>query len=355
MRAAKARSTALPRPRGGAPLVRHRPRRRRPVAGSASHGSQPEPQALRRPPLRPVLRLLRLTRPRTSVNCWTNTAWPVTTPARERPTCCSTRPTSTTSPKIPRSGRKSSGGCGPTPCLLPDGLSPIRPRRPGSCRGSSRARTSRQALHPIAGRAPIHRLNRTGASTRSATCSDIEIDGRALLPGDSSDRRGFDNIADVLSISPALMDRYLSASRKISRLAVDSLPVPTSAARDQQNLSQDDRMSEDLPFGSRGVRPFRTIPDRRRIRLHRQLSGSATTTSEASAQHEMDVQLDGAPLEALHLPGDEKWSSSRLRLDTPGISTAQGVGSLHARKPTTVLGARTTVRPAPPRRWCLVC
>ncbi|MFN2604594.1 MAG: DUF1587 domain-containing protein, partial [Gemmatimonadaceae bacterium] len=47
----------------------------------------------------------------------------------------------------------------------------------------------------------------------------LDIDGRSLLPADDSGY-GFDNIADVLSVSPALLERYLTAARKISRLAV---------------------------------------------------------------------------------------------------------------------------------------
>ena len=45
----------------------------------------------------------------------------------------------------------------------------------------------------------------------------MEIDGASLLPADDSGG-GFDNLADVLSVSPLLMEKYLSAARKISRL-----------------------------------------------------------------------------------------------------------------------------------------
>ena len=64
---------------------------------------------------------------------------------------------------------------------------------------------------------------------------------------------GFDNIGDVLSISPMLTERYLAAARKISRLAVGDptiRPVTDTFAPDKL-LRQDDRVSEDLPFGSR--------------------------------------------------------------------------------------------------------
>ena len=87
------------------------------------------------------------------------------------------------------------------------------------------------AAKPNPGRAVVHRLNRSEYGNAIRDLLALEIDARALLPGDNSDH-GFDNIADVLSVSPALLDRYLSAARKISRLAIgrqtmtDSVTLP---------------------------------------------------------------------------------------------------------------------------------
>ena len=87
-------------------------------------------------------------------------------------------------------------------------------------------------------------------------------------------------MADILSVSPALLERYLSAARKISRQALgdpnlepatDTYVVPTMRF-------QDHRMSEDLPFGSRGGVAFRhhfplDADYDIRIQLRRQLYG----------------------------------------------------------------------------------
>ena len=73
----------------------------------------------------------------------------------------------------------------------------------------------------------VHRLNRAEYGNAIRDLLALEIDARALLPADNSDQ-GFDNIADVLSVSPALLDRYLSAARKISRLAVGRQTTPDS-------------------------------------------------------------------------------------------------------------------------------
>ena len=98
----------------------------------------------------------------------------------------------------------------------------------------------------------FHRLSRTEYrnAVRDLLALDVSVD--ELLPADDTSY-GFDNIAGVLGVSPTLMERYLSAARKISRLAVAS-PVPSPTAetfRIASDLGQDRRM-ERLPFGTRG-------------------------------------------------------------------------------------------------------
>ncbi|MGE3511549.1 MAG: DUF1587 domain-containing protein, partial [Vicinamibacterales bacterium] len=109
------------------------------------------------------------------------------------------------------------------------------------------------AAHPRPGRKTVHRLNRTEYGNAIRDLLAIEIDSRSLLPVDDAGY-GFDNIADVLSVSPGLLERYMSAARRISRLAVgdaDMKPaVQTYSA--PKYLVQDDRVDENLPFGSRG-------------------------------------------------------------------------------------------------------
>ena len=98
----------------------------------------------------------------------------------------------------------------------------------------------------------FHRLSRTEYrnAVRDLFALDVRVDD--LLPADDTSY-GFDNIAGVLGVSPTLMERYLSAARKTSRLAVAS-PVPSPTAetfRIASDLGQDRRM-EGLPFGTRG-------------------------------------------------------------------------------------------------------
>jgi hypothetical protein len=100
----------------------------------------------------------------------------------------------------------------------------------------------------------LHRLNRTEYQNAVRDLLDLKIDVAALLPADAPDRHGFDNMAGVLGMSPALFARYVSAAREISRLAVGLPPPgPVFVRYDVPlDLIQDDQMSEDLPFGSRG-------------------------------------------------------------------------------------------------------
>ncbi|MGE3511547.1 MAG: DUF1592 domain-containing protein [Vicinamibacterales bacterium] len=109
------------------------------------------------------------------------------------------------------------------------------------------------ARHPNPGRRVVHRLNRAEYANAIRDLLGIEIDPRGYLPPDDSGY-GFDNIADVLSVSPGLLERYILAAGKIGRLALGDPTVKPSITsyRVPTLLSQEDRTSEDLPFGSRG-------------------------------------------------------------------------------------------------------
>jgi hypothetical protein len=112
---------------------------------------------------------------------------------------------------------------------------------------------SAAAIHPNPGRTLVHRLNRAEYTNAVRDLLAIDVDGSSLLPPDDSGY-GFDNVADVLSVSPMLMERYVSAARKISRLAVGDATIrpATETYAVSKYLRQDDRLGEDFPFGSRG-------------------------------------------------------------------------------------------------------
>ena len=141
---------------------------------------------------------------------------------------------------------------------------------------------------PDPGRPAVQRLNRAEYANAVRDLLALEVDGQTLLPADESGY-GFDNIGDVLSVSPGLLERYLLAAAKISRQAVgDATLRPTTAVyRTSPLLAQDGRVSEDLPFGSRGglaVRHYFPLDAEYVIRV--------ALRGRARAGHALDVRLD---------------------------------------------------------------
>src|SRR5579862_572684 len=108
------------------------------------------------------------------------------------------------------------------------------------------------ADHPNPGLPLLHRLNRTEYASAIHDLLDLDVDTSSLLPPDDA-AFGFDNVADVLGVSPILLERYLSAADRISALAIgDPTTEPGSDTyRARQDLSQDQHI-EGLPFGTVG-------------------------------------------------------------------------------------------------------
>jgi hypothetical protein len=97
----------------------------------------------------------------------------------------------------------------------------------------------------------LHRMNRTEYSNAVRDLLGLEVDATKFLPSDDS-THGFDNIAGTLTTSPALMEAYLSAAGKISRLAVGSGTAPSMTQYTvPEGLSQNYHI-DGLPFGTRG-------------------------------------------------------------------------------------------------------
>ena len=97
----------------------------------------------------------------------------------------------------------------------------------------------------------LHRLNRTEYTNAIRDILDLRIDATKFLPSDDS-TRGFDNIAGALTMSPALMEAYLSAAGKISRLAIGDVNSPSQAVFDVPGDTAQNYHVEGLPFGTRG-------------------------------------------------------------------------------------------------------
>ena len=155
----------------------------------------------------------------------------------------------------------------------------------------------------------FHRINRAEYANSVRDLLDIDVDVEELLPADDIDAYGFDNMADVLTVSPALMERYLSAARKTARLAIGEEPLgPVSQIYEVPILlNQNDRMSDDLPFGSRGgVAMDHYFPVAGQydlsLRLHRNY---VNYIRGMGSQHEIEVRLDGKLIQSFAIGGQE--------------------------------------------------
>src|SRR5262249_16494273 len=134
----------------------------------------------------------------------------------------------------------------------------------------------------------------------------VNLDVTAMLPGDDASY-GFDNIAGVLRFSPALMDRYLSAAKKISRAAVGApLGSPNyEVFRIADDLPQDNRLAG-MPVGTRGGTLLRyNFPvDGEysiRIRMTRQLNSQDLDMPRFSDGQSVEISVDGEQLKVFDL------------------------------------------------------
>ena len=152
---------------------------------------------------------------------------------------------------------------------------------------------------PNPGRPTIHRLNRLEYSNAIRDLLGLEVDAENLLPADDL-AFGFDNNADILTVAPGLLERYMSAARKLSRLAIGDLAIGSDVVRYPVStlLEQRERMSDDLPFGSRGGSA---------IRHHFPLDGEYVlrlALRNGRRAPEIDVRIDGARVALLSVDPD---------------------------------------------------
>ena len=163
------------------------------------------------------------------------------------------------------------------------------------------------AANPNPGRTDtFHRLNRHEYQNTIRDLLSLNINATELLPADAPGQ-GFDNLAGVLPVSPALMERYMSAARTISRLAVGLPPGPVITTYDVPiNLIQEDRLSEDFALGSRGGTAFRhnfPVDGEYVIKVHLQ-TNYVEYIRGLNTPHQIEIRLDGARLAVFTVGGD---------------------------------------------------
>ncbi len=179
------------------------------------------------------------------------------------------------------------------------------------------------AADPYPGRgSAVHRINRTEYANAVRDLFALDVDVSSLLPGDETADGSFDNFADVLTISRAHLERYLSVARQVTRLAV-GLPPPAAGFDTFEvplHIVQDGRQSEDLPLGSRGglAVPYTFPVDGEYvIRVHLRRQYQAYLMGMGWPQR-LDVRLDGRLLRRFTVGGDAP--------GIPGAASYAGAG-----------------------------
>ena len=148
---------------------------------------------------------------------------------------------------------------------------------------------------------PFHRLSRTEYQNAVRDLLGIgalpqEMDYSVLLPADNISS-GFDNIADLLFVSPSIMERYLDAARKVSRLAVGDpeMPLMVNIHKLHPEQLQDARV-EELPFGTRGGLAIRSY-----FPVDGEYEISIDVAGTARDPNEIEISVDGERLEVIPL------------------------------------------------------
>jgi mono/diheme cytochrome c family protein len=191
------------------------------------------------------------------------------------------------------------------------------------------------AAHVNPGRpAALHRLNRAEYANAVRDLLGVEIEPRLMLPPDEQ-AHGFDTNADALSIQPALLDRYLSAAAKITRLAVGDPTIPPGFERytslehssnESTWLSQNERLGEEFPLGSRGgivARHFFPVDGEYvfKVRMDRTDTG---LIRGLSARNDIDIRVDGVRVGQLTIGGTPEFTGANsTSIDNPDYAASR--------------------------------
>ena len=167
------------------------------------------------------------------------------------------------------------------------------------------------------GRPALHRLNRTEYQNAIRDLLDLEVDAAELLPADDS-THGFDNVAGSLGVSPALLERYLSAAVKISRLAVGNPAIPAGqvAYRTSADLSQTGHI-EGLPLGTRGgllVRHHFPLDGEYAIKVNLLLAPARTRVGAATGGEQLELILDGNRIALFNVDAEDDLAGMEIRV-----------------------------------------
>lgn len=181
------------------------------------------------------------------------------------------------------------------------------------------------ANRPQPGRPSPHRLNRAEYANAIRDLLALDVDPAALLPPDDS-ADGFDNNADVLSVSPVLLERYLSAAATISALAVgDPKIIPGSETYRIRGDASQTGQDEALPPGTRGgLMATHTFPlDGEYVIKVKLLEINLGAIRGLEYEHQLEVTVDGERVLLTPVGGPQDYTESSLNATNVVNSLAQ--------------------------------
>jgi hypothetical protein len=187
------------------------------------------------------------------------------------------------------------------------------------------------AARPNPGRPALHRLNRAEYANAIRDLLALDVDATELLPADDSSF-GFDNIAGSLGVSPVLLERYVSAAGKISRLAIGDKTMPDRQEKYvvPGDLTQNEHI-EGMPLGTRGGAVFKhqfPVDAEYVIRADLVERGGRIFGSNLSKGELLEVTLDGERIALVELADYEVEEGASVRMFVPAGPHAIGAAFL---------------------------
>jgi mono/diheme cytochrome c family protein len=211
------------------------------------------------------------------------------------------------------------------------------------------------AARPNPGRPAVHRLNRSEYAHAIRDLLALDVDTAAMLPPDDS-ADGFDNNAALLGVSPALLERYLSAAARISELAVASPAiVPGSETYRIRGDASQSEQNDALSPGTRGgLLATHTFPlDGEYLIRVRLLQTNLGSIRGLEYEHQLEVTLDGERILLAPVGGPDDYVRSsvnatdvtnsletRLQVRVKAHAGQRAVGAAFLRRPPVYGGSR---------------
>jgi hypothetical protein len=176
------------------------------------------------------------------------------------------------------------------------------------------------ALKPNPGRPVLHRLNRAEYANAVRDLLALDVDPSTMLPPDDS-AYGFDNVGDVLGMSPVLLERFMEAANKVTSLAIGDPDIGTAALtfRIRQDASQDTHV-EGLPIGTvGGILANVTLP----LDAEYQIAVKMFRTNLGvmrglEYEHDVEYTVDGVRVHTFHMGGDADFKANLVNMTKAG-------------------------------------